>query len=42
MIVSSMYSVFATNKMDELMQKFEKTGALTLKHHLENDVLIIM
>lgn len=38
MIVSSMYSVFSTNKMDVLLEKFDKIGALTLKHHLENDV----
>ena len=38
MVVSSMYSVFSTNRMDVLLKKFEKYGALSLKHHLKNDV----
>ena len=37
MVVSSMYSVFSTNRMDALLEQFEKIGALSLKHHLKND-----
>jgi len=35
MIITSLYSVFVTNQMDELLRRFEKTGSLRIKHHFE-------
>jgi len=37
MIITSLYSVFVTNQMDELLSRFEKTGSLRIKHHFETD-----